>query len=217
MIRQSQVTELCQNRETLWDTPYPMRCSAKAAKGINFSKKKIGCYRPVAALSDWLLVWSEKPHDDLRLTPSIDPKSRIFFFSGHWITNPNNSEGKSLKFTIRLHCWIPPKWVQFHDPCMWAAPICFFLRGNPCSATPMKITLQGTITHPTESEKENHRLKQWFLMGHVIVPRRVTFWTQSHQGPLGEWVSMSSNSSKAIWVQMSFKDFQVNEPWIFQT
>ena len=58
------------------------------AMGINFSKKKIGCYRPVAALSDWfdqksLTMMSKKK--DLRLTPSIDPKELQFFFQ--WSLN----------------------------------------------------------------------------------------------------------------------------------
>ena len=37
---------------------------------------------------------------------------------GHYITYPNSAllQGKSLKFTITLHCLIPPKWVSSNDP-----------------------------------------------------------------------------------------------------
>lgn len=66
--------------------PYDFAIPHEVLGGINFSKKKIGCYRPVAALSDWfdqksLTMMSKK--NDLRLTPSIDPKELQFFFRGH--------------------------------------------------------------------------------------------------------------------------------------
>ena len=50
--------------------PYDFAIPHEVLGGINFSKKQIGCYRPVAALSDWfdqksLTMMSKKKISDL--------------------------------------------------------------------------------------------------------------------------------------------------------